>query len=67
MHRLHRLLSRAWMRPVRIIGWWRVLPARVEAHCQRRSAHHMLRALGRTPEDLRASLMRKRRGGNAPP
>ena len=57
---IHRLLALAWMLPVRGIGWLRALPLRIELACQRRSARHHLRALGRTPAELAASLQRKR-------
>lgn len=57
---IHRVLARAWMRPVRVLGWLRSLPQRVESLCQRRSALHSLRATGRTPADLAASIQAKR-------
>lgn len=64
MRRLtHRALAHAWMLPVRALGWCRALPQRLEAACQRRSAHHLLRALNRTPEQLAAALQRKRSPG----
>lgn len=54
----HRLMSRVWIAPVRVMGWMQP----VERMCQRRSAMHHHRALGHDLDAMLARLAAKKAG-----